>query len=118
MLNQIILVGRLTKDVEVNETEKGGKIATMTLAVPRTFKNKEGNYDTDFIECTIFGDTAQNTSDYCKKGDILGVKGRMQSRENKLEVVTERVTFLTKSKENEQEKVEEKENEKEEDYEI
>lgn len=120
-MNQIILLGRLTKDIEVNETETGKKISTMTLAVQRSYKNADGVYDTDFIECTMFDNTAQNASEYLKKGDMLGVKGRLQSRDKRLEVIAEKVTFLTKSKENQEEKLQEgreKDQEKEEDYEI
>ena len=108
MLNQIVLVGRLTRDIVVNKSEKGVKIATISLAIPRSFKNSEGTYDTDFIECTAFDAIAENTCEYCSKGDIVGVKGRVQSRviekedtkEYKMEVVAEKVTFLSsKSKE-------------------
>lgn len=80
MLNQIVLVGRLTKDVQVNKSEKGKQVASLVLAIPRSFKNMNGTYDTDFIECTLFDNIAQNTAEYCHKGDILGVKGRVQSR--------------------------------------
>lgn len=122
MLNQVILVGRLTKDVQVNKKGNGKEIATMTLAVPRSFKNMDGVYETDFINCTIWGGVAQNTSEYCSKGDIIGVKGRMQSHDNKLEVVAEKVTFLSKSKEDKKEQLNEEkienEDDKEEDYEM
>ena len=80
MLNQIVLVGRLTKDIVVNKSDKGIKVATLRLAIPRSFKNSEGVYDTDFIDCVLFDSVAENTSEYCKKGDIVGVKGRIQSR--------------------------------------
>ena len=82
MLNQIVLVGRLTKDVQVNKSEKGKQVASLTLAIPRSFKNMNGTYDTDFIECTIFDNIAQNTSEYCHKGDILGVKGNLVPPDN------------------------------------
>lgn len=103
MLNQVILVGRLTKDIEVNESENGNKYATATLAIPRSFKNSEGSYDTDFVTVKLFENVAQNTAEYCNKGDIVGVKGRMQSSsyekdgETKysLDVVGEKVTFLS-----------------------
>jgi len=110
MLNQIVLVGRLTRDLKVNKTEGGKKISTIPLAVPRSFKNMDGTYDTDFIDCVAFENIAENTSEYCKKGDIVGVKGRVQSRvvekdgkkEYLIEVVAEKVTFLS-SKKNEEE---------------
>lgn len=103
MLNQIVLVGRLTRDITVNKSEKGVKVATISLAIPRSFKNSDGGYDTDFVDCVAFDSIAENTSDYCGKGDIVGVKGRVQSRliekedkrENKVEIIAEKVTFLS-----------------------
>ena len=110
MLNQVILVGRLARNPEVQELENGKKVANITLAVPRSFKNIEGTYDTDFIRCIVWDNVASNTSEYCKKGDIVGLKGRLQSRiveknekrENIMEVIGEKVTFLTSSKEKEE----------------
>ncbi len=103
MLNQVILVGRLTRDINVHKSDKGAKVATITLAVPRSFKNMEGNYDTDFIDCVAFDMIAENTKEYCTKGDVVGVKGRVQSRlvekdgkkENIMEIIAEKVTFLS-----------------------
>ena len=113
MLNQIVLVGRLTKDIQVNKSEKGTKVATISLAIPRSFKNVEGTYDTDFIDCVAFDVTAENAASYWTKGDIVGVKGRVQSRvvekdgkkEYLMDVVAEKVTFLS-SKRKEDDKAE------------
>ena len=80
MLNQIVMVGRLVKDVELKEGENGSKFANLSLAIPRSFKNAEGKYETDFVNCTAFDNIATNTAEYCRKGDIVGVKGRIQSR--------------------------------------
>ena len=103
MLNQIVLVGRLTRDITVNKSDNGVKVATISIAVPRSFKNVEGVYDTDFIDCVAFDTIAENTSEYCSKGDIVGIKGRVQSnmiekegkKENKLEIICEKITFLS-----------------------
>lgn len=104
MLNQVILVGRLVRDPEVIESENGKSYSQITLAAPRSFKNSEGQYDTDFIDCVTWENVAKSTAEYCKKGDIIGVKGRMQSlsfedkegnKQSKLEVVAEKVTFLS-----------------------
>ena len=103
MLNQIILVGRLTRDISVNKSDNGIKVATISLAIPRSFKNSDGVYDTDFIDCVAFDNIAENTSEYCGKGDIVGVKGRVQSRvlekegkkESVMEIIAEKVTFLS-----------------------
>ena len=107
MLNQIVLVGRLVKDPVLKETEQGKKRSFITLAIPRSFKNAEGSYDTDFIDCILWDGIAKNTAEYCKKGDVIGVKGRLQSRKYEMdnttkfdiEVIAEKVTFLTSHKE-------------------
>ena len=104
MLNQIVIAGRLVSDPEINTTENGKKRTYITVAVPRSYKNVDGTYDTDFIRCTLWNGIAENTCEYCKKGDIVGVKGRLQtsnyekedgSKVFKLDVVAEKVTFLS-----------------------
>ena len=110
MLNQIVLVGRMVKDPILKETEHGKKRSLITLAIPRSFKNVDGSYDTDFIDCVLWDGIAKNTVEYCKKGDIIGVKGRLQSRKYEVdnltkylvEVIAEKVTFLTSRKEAEE----------------
>ena len=110
MLNQVGLVGRLVRKPELRESENGKRMSYITLAVPRSFKNKDGLYDTDFIDCLLWDNVATNTSTYCKKGDIVGIKGRIQSRivtdndqNNKTEIqlIAEKVTFLSSKKEDE-----------------
>lgn len=98
MLNQTVLVGRIVSDPEINETENDKKFTTLTLAVPRSYKNADGEYETDFIPCVLWNTIATNTCEYCKKGDLVGVKGRIQSIKDKMEVVAERVTFLSGEK--------------------
>ena len=115
MLNQVVLVGRIVYDIELKKSDSLKKYLVFTLAIPRSFKNMEGNYDTDFIKCIVWDNIAENTSLYCHKGDIVGVKERLQSRivekknkkETIMEVVGEKVTFLT-SKSTEQAGTEEK----------
>ena len=80
MLNQTVIVGRLVKDPELRETENGNKVTNITLAVPRSYKNINGEYDTDFISCVLWKGIAENTVEYVKKGDLLGIKGRIQTR--------------------------------------
>ena len=107
MLNQSILVGRIVKDPEIRETENGNKVTNITLAVQRPYKNIDGEYDTDFISCVLWKGVAESTAEYCKKGDLIGVRGRIQTRINEtdevrhnlMEVVAERVTFLSSKKE-------------------
>ena len=101
MLNQVILVGRLTKDLELIEGENGKKNCIIQLAVHRPYKNIDGEYEYDFIECELWNMVAENTSAYCHKGDIVGIKGRIERLENNdMKIIAEKVTFLSsKSKE-------------------
>ena len=110
MLNQLVLVGRLVKKPELREADNKKKYTFVTLAVPRSFKNINGGYDTDFIDCVLWDNVAANTVEYCNKGDIIGVRGRIQTRtiekedtkNSVLEVIAEKITFLT-SKEKKEE---------------
>ena len=74
MLNQVVLVGRIVKTPELRVTETGKKTATVTLAVPRNYKNMNGEYDTDFLDCTLWTNIAENTTEYCQTGDMVGIK--------------------------------------------
>ena len=80
MINQIILVGRLTGDPEIEEYENGKKRTIINIAVQRQFKNIDNKYDTDFFRCVLWNGMASNTKNYCQRGDIVGVKGRVQNR--------------------------------------
>ena len=103
MLNQVVLVGRLVKDPELVETETNKKMSRITIAIPRSFKNMDGEYETDFISCILWDAIAKSTVEYCKKGDIVGIKGRIQSsvvekddeKKYYVDVIAERVTFLS-----------------------
>ncbi len=79
-MNKIVLVGRLTKDPEVRSTSAGFATANFTVAVSRNFKNKDGNYDADFLPCVAFRNTADFVSKHFKKGNLIGVEGRVQTR--------------------------------------
>lgn len=107
MLNQVVMVGRLVSKPIIEENENGRKISEITLAVPRSYKNAEGVYDTDFIKCTLWNDIAENTAEYCNKGDLIGVKGRLETSVYEIEngekyritsVVAEKITFLSTNK--------------------
>ena len=107
MMNQTVIIGRLVHEPELKETEKGKKMSRITLAVPRSFKNQSGEYDTDFISCTLWQGIAENTTQYVNKGDLIAVKGRLQTRKieidedtkrNSVEVIAEKITFLSSKK--------------------
>lgn len=105
MINSVILVGRLTKDPELRHTPDGQAVTNITLAVNRNFKNQAGEIDTDFVSCILWRKTAENTANYCQKGSVIGVRGRINTRnyENPdgkriyvTEVIAESVQFLSK----------------------
>ena len=80
-MNVITLTGNSTKDVALKYTPGGAAIGSGTIAVRRDFKNKQtGEYETDFINFTAFGKTAEIMADYIKKGDKFGISGRLQNR--------------------------------------
>ena len=102
-MNKIILVGRLTKDPEVRTTSAGFNTVNFTVAVNRNFKNKEGNYDADFLPCVAFRQTADFISKFFKKGNMICLDGRVQTRNYDAadgskryvtEVVVENVEFV------------------------
>lgn len=103
MLNQVVIVGRLVRDPELKETENNKKMTHITLAVPRGYKNADGEYETDFIDCVLWTGVAETTTEYCHKGDLIGVKGRLQTSSYEKDgekkyvtnVIAEKVTFLT-----------------------
>ena len=107
MLNQVILVGRLVRNPELQVTDSGKKRSSITLAVSRGYKNVNGEYDTDFFDCTLWTGIAENTHEYCKSGDVIGVKGRLQTwmlenddgtKIKKMEIIAEKVTFLSSAR--------------------
>lgn len=111
-MNKVVLSGRLTRDVELRESEGGTKIARFNVAVSRNYKNKEGKYDADFISCVAYRNTAEFVGKYFHKGDGIIVEGRIQtgSYEAKdgvikytTDVVVENVEFNGKAKEGSEE---------------
>ncbi|MBE1555681.1 single-stranded DNA-binding protein [Sporosarcina limicola] len=79
-MNQVALVGRITKDLILRRVSEGRVQTSFVLAVNRNFKNQKGEVDTDFVLCTMWGKPAENAAKYCGKGSLIGVGGRIQSR--------------------------------------
>ncbi len=108
MLNKVILIGRLTKDVELKFTQAGKAVANFTLAVDRPFKNQQGEKEADFIKIVTWNKLAEICADNLTKGRLVAVSGRLQirsydgedgQRKTIAEVVAEEVRFLDKPKE-------------------
>ena len=106
VLNQTVIVGRVTCDPKICEADSDNKVTNLTLAVPRSYKNIDGKYDTDFLDVTLWKSIAENTVEYVKKGNLVGVKGRLETEVvdniKTTRIVAEKVTFLS-SKKNEDE---------------
>lgn len=107
-MNVVILIGRLTKDVELRYTQAGKAVATFTLAVDRPFTNQAGERETDFIPVVVWGKLAEHCANYLGKGRQAAVEGRMQvrfyedqngQRRRVTEVVANSVQFLDRAKE-------------------
>ena len=109
-MNCVNIIGRLTKDVELRRTNSGKAVASFTLAVNKDFKNDQGGYDADFIDCVAFEQKAETISKYVRKGDRFGVVGQLTTRSYETkegkkvkvtEVKVEKFDFLEKRKETE-----------------
>lgn len=107
-MNKVVIIGRNTKDIELRQLTSGTSAIEFSVAVKRTFKNANGEYESDFFNCVAFSKTAETISRYVKKGDMLGIEGRLQTRSytNKegrkitvTEIIVESVEFLQTKKE-------------------
>lgn len=111
MLNRVILVGRITKDPELKRTQTNIAVVSFTLAIDRQFTNEQGERQADFIQCVVWRKQAENVAQYVKKGALLGVDGRIQTRTYEgpngetryiTEVLCDSVQFLETKKSQEQ----------------
>lgn len=80
MINNVVLIGRLTRDPELRYTGNGTAVANFTIAADRPFTNADGEHDTDFISCVIWRKQAENLANMAHKGSLIGVVGRIQTR--------------------------------------
>lgn len=103
MINRVVLAGRPTRDLELKSINSGTSVCSFTLAVDRNFKSRSGQREADFINCVAWGKTAKIMSQYVKKGSVIGVDGRIQTRSYNnrdgqrvyvTEVVVENFSFL------------------------
>lgn len=107
MTNNVVLVGRLVRNVELRQTSTGKEMTYFTLAVNRNFKNEQGIQSADFIGCVAFGKTAENMARFLGKGSLIAVEGRISTRNFQgndgktvyvTEVVASSITFLESKK--------------------
>ncbi|MBQ6547298.1 MAG: single-stranded DNA-binding protein [Bacilli bacterium] len=111
-MNVVVLIGRIIKDIEVRYTEKDLAVSNFTIAVRKDYKNVNGEYESDFINCVSFGNISEYLNKYANKGDLVAVKGRIQTRNyedkegNKryiTEVFVDKTTLLSSRKNTQQE---------------
>lgn len=103
MYNSVYLIGRLTKDPEIKETDNNKKVCNVTLAVQRSYKNAEGIYETDFIRCSLWEAVASRACEFCHKGDLIAVRGQLRTssyiadneeKKYTTEIIVEKLVFL------------------------
>ena len=95
MNNYVLLIGRITSTPEVQDSIDDKKYCIITIAIPRSYKNSEGVYETDYIPVRLEGSIATNTADYCKQGDLVGVRGSLKKTiDGRLQVYADKITFL------------------------
>ena len=120
-MNKVCLTGRITKNIELKYNQNNVAITSFNLAVTRKFKNQNGEYESDFINCIAYKSTAELLNKYVKKGDLLGIEGRIQTRnyEDKdgkrvyvTEVIVDSIDFLQSRKDESKQKTTNPENTK------
>ena len=79
MINNVVLTGRITRNLELKQTNNNNPSLNITLAVERNFKDQSGQKQTDFISCKSFGKRAETIAQYCQKGDLIGITGSIQT---------------------------------------
>ena len=103
MINRAVVCGRLVRDPELRRTQNGTPVTSFTLAVNRTFKNADGQQEADFLNCVAWNKTAEIVEQYCSKGNLVGVEGRLQSRSYQdnqgnnrtvVEIIADQVQFM------------------------
>ena len=103
MLNQVVLVGRIAKEPKLVDLGDDRKECNLKVAIQRQYKNEDGIYETDFVSCILYKGMAENVTDYCRQGDLIGIKGRLETKNDELVLVADKVTFLSSAKVNEEE---------------
>lgn len=106
MTNQVVIIGRLVRTPEITKLDNGKTVSNITVAVSRTIKNNNGEYETDFIDCELWNGVANSTAEYCEKGDLIGIKGYIKVEfynnegvsQKSTKVVAEKITFLQSKK--------------------
>ena len=94
MTNYAVLIGRIVSDMKVSKDDT----LDVVLAIPRSYKNADGEYTTDFIDCKLCSELATNTVDYCRRGDLVAIKGSLEKEDGVMFVKAEKISFLASNK--------------------
>ncbi len=104
MLNRVVLIGRMTRDPELRKTTSGLSVASFAIAVDDSYKQPDGTKNTLFMNCSIFGNKAENVAKFTRKGSLVAVEGRLNQRKytrktdnvqiSVVEVIADNVEFL------------------------
>ena len=97
MNNNVVLIGRINNDVEKVEMDDN-TLYKLILSISRNFKNKDGVYETDLIPIELMNNVGTAVFDYCKKNDLIAVRGRIENKDNALKIIAERISFLSTNK--------------------
>ena len=95
MNNQVILIGRIVNELTIDSDTKNCEI---TIAISRAFKNEDGIYETDYIPVTLLGTIAKNVVEYCKKDDLIAIRGRIARINEPMRIIADKVSFLSSKK--------------------
>lgn len=104
MYNLVQLIGRITKEPEIKELESGKKVCNISLAVQRNYKNEQGVYEADVIDCALWNGIAERAVENCKKGDLIAVRGQLKidiyekgngEKDKKIFVAVDKILFLS-----------------------
>ena len=92
MNNYVVLIGRIVNELTIDSDTKNCEI---TIAISRAFKNEDGIYETDLIPVILKGNIAKNVVEYCKKGDLIAIKGRIARINEPMQIIADKVSFLS-----------------------
>lgn len=100
MNNVLLLTGRIANDPTLKELDNSKKVCNITIAVQRDYKNSSGEYETDFFNLSLWNGYAESAIKYIHKGDLINMFGRLQSQDNKLSIIIEKIKFLASKSKN------------------
>ena len=99
MHNNVWLIGRLKEEIQETTDKSGRSIAEIKMIVTRNYKNEDGIYESDIVPVRLYNMLCQHAKEYCHKGDLIGMKGRLQIEGKKMIIIADKITYLVSGKE-------------------